>query len=423
VNIKQIKVSNFLGIEYVELEPGRLTVIAGQNGQGKTSWLKSIKAGFEGFPEGSIRQGDDSAKITIDLGDIVVKRSATAKGAYLTVKDAEGRTLPKAQATLNALVGTSLRFNPVAFVGLDARSQRKVILDSLPVTLPADAIDETDPPVEGEHALDYLARRKKAVEAVRRETGRKLKAAQHEAARLRELAEAMPYFKDAPTVDEAREMERKARDGLVYAQAEVKAWESENRRLDDMRNERDRLVERIREIDARIEAGLVERPDAEAAATEVERVGEIVKVAMGAAERVKALEVTEAADDTASDLLMERMRQDAEVKRLRDELPAQLIAKHAEGLGDIAVTDSGVTWRGRPLENLGGAEQIEVALQIVKRLGGDLGVVCIDGLEALDEERQAALLAQLEASDLQPFVTRVGDPRPGELEMKQGALV
>jgi len=122
--IQHLKITNLWGIREFSLEPGAMTVIAGGNGTGKTSVLRSIQAAFEGFDGVCVRQGSERGEVLIDLGDIVITRTQTQGGKYLKVTDAKGDTLAKPQTVLNGLMGASaghgLRFNPVQFLTADA---------------------------------------------------------------------------------------------------------------------------------------------------------------------------------------------------------------------------------------------------------------------------------------------------------------
>src|SRR6185436_2642524 len=102
----------------VEITPkGNVVVIGGRNGAGKSSVLDSIEYALGGDPSAKmpVRRGEKNAKVVVDLGDIVVKRSFTsAGGTHLIVTNADGEKQTSPQAILDKLVGR-LTFDPLEF--------------------------------------------------------------------------------------------------------------------------------------------------------------------------------------------------------------------------------------------------------------------------------------------------------------------
>jgi ABC-type branched-subunit amino acid transport system substrate-binding protein len=70
------------------------------------------------------------------------------------------------------------------------------------------------------------------------------------------------------------------------------------------------------------------------------------------------------------------------------------------------VQDGEVFRNGIPFDRLNTAQQIEIAVEVAKLRAGRLGVICVDGMEALDPERYGEFSRQVIASGLQVFVTR-----------------
>ena len=69
-----------------------------------------------------------------------------------------------------------------------------------------------------------------------------------------------------------------------------------------------------------------------------------------------------------------------------------------------------------PVDNLSEGEKLELCLDIAKAKSGELGVILVDGFEKLDEEKQELFIAKAKKSNLQYFITKVGN---GELEIKE----
>lgn len=113
--IIKLTAENVKRLSVVEISPeGNVVTIGGRNGQGKTSVLDSIEYALGGNPSDTmpVRSGEESAKVVVDLGDIVVKRTFTAAGGTsLTVTNADGVKQASPQAILDKLTGR-LTFDP-----------------------------------------------------------------------------------------------------------------------------------------------------------------------------------------------------------------------------------------------------------------------------------------------------------------------
>lgn len=133
--IVELTAENIKKVKAVRIRPdGAMVQITGANGNGKTSVLDSIFLALDqkvvdaSMP---IRNGAQSAKIKLDMGEIIVERRITPKGTTLEITAAETGVLIKPPQTfLSALLG-SLSFDPTAFERMDAKAQyealRKVV--------------------------------------------------------------------------------------------------------------------------------------------------------------------------------------------------------------------------------------------------------------------------------------------------------
>lgn len=125
--IVELTVENVKRIRAVRITPdGSLVVIAGGNGQGKSSVLDAMEmvlSGGRAIPEQPLRIGERRGYVIADLGGLVVKRTFRANGSSaLEVRDAENRIVERPQKMLDALLG-SLAFDPMAFMSMNARDQ------------------------------------------------------------------------------------------------------------------------------------------------------------------------------------------------------------------------------------------------------------------------------------------------------------
>lgn len=194
MKILKLQAENIKRLHAVEIEPnGNVVVIGGKNGAGKSSCLDAIEYALGGEPavKMPVRRGEDKAKVVLDLGDLIVRRTFTAAGgSTLMVTNADGERKLSPQAILDKLVG-KLTFDPLSFsrqkpdgqaetlrqlVGLDFTehdAKAKKLYDdrttvnrdvkTLQARLAA-APKHDDAPAEEVSAADVLAEQQKAAE-------------------------------------------------------------------------------------------------------------------------------------------------------------------------------------------------------------------------------------------------------------------
>lgn len=129
--ILKLTTENVKRISVVQITPeGNLVVIGGRNGQGKSSVLDSIMyalAGGDSLPSKPVRKGEDRAKVELDLGDMVVRRTFTATGGTsLVVTNKDGVKYPTPQAMLDNLTGR-LSFDPLEFAQQNPDKQSETL--------------------------------------------------------------------------------------------------------------------------------------------------------------------------------------------------------------------------------------------------------------------------------------------------------
>ncbi len=131
MKIIELRAKNVKRIRAIEIKPdGNVVVIAGKNGQGKTSILDSIAMALGGKAEMQrqpVRRGQPQAEVVCDLGDIVVRRTWTPDGGgTLNVRNKDGSKFTSPQGLLDSLVGR-LSFDPLAFSRMAPRDQAETL--------------------------------------------------------------------------------------------------------------------------------------------------------------------------------------------------------------------------------------------------------------------------------------------------------
>ena len=141
LKIIRLEAENVKKLKAIEISPdGSTIVISGKNEQGKSSVLDSIwfalggKNAMKGLKK-PIRDGEEKAHVTVDLGDIIVKRNWTSNDkSYLTIENRDGFSMKSPQAVLDSLIG-NLSFDPLAFSHMDDKGQKEMLLDLVDIDL------------------------------------------------------------------------------------------------------------------------------------------------------------------------------------------------------------------------------------------------------------------------------------------------
>ena len=372
-------VSDYKGVREITLQPsGRLVVIAGANGAGKSSFIDAITELFD--PKGTkltpmpIREGADEARaeyVDQDL-DLKITRRWTKNGTAgtLTVETLDGAKYSRPADVVASLLGGAI-FDPVAFLNLSAKDQREALLQK--VTLPFD--------------LDVLSRDKRAAEDRRLEAGREVKRLEGALASLPKPSPNLPdsELSAQDLLDEiqaAQEIEQRRSLANAAYDTHGARWEALDQQISELSRQRDE-AQRLQEV----------------AAAELNSLPTPVDVAP-LRERLVAVEDTNAEIRAARQYLTvsgELQVADAAHQAAQGEL--ERIAKvKAEGLAaatfpvdGLSVDDEGVTFNGVPFSQVNSAMRRRVAFAIATAGDPKLRLVIVKDGDLLDSDSLAAI--------------------------------
>ena len=131
MKITRLTIHNFLKLKDLDINPSQTNIIVGKNKQGKTSILKAICTAFTGDADStSIRIGEGKAEITVELDELIIKRSSTAKGNHLDISNKQGMKMPAPQKYLDGILGT-FSFNPIEFFEKKPIDRKKYLLNAI----------------------------------------------------------------------------------------------------------------------------------------------------------------------------------------------------------------------------------------------------------------------------------------------------
>jgi hypothetical protein len=110
----------------------------------------------------------------------------------------------------------------------------------------------------------------------------------------------------------------------------------------------------------------------------------------------------------------ESARLDGIVKTLTVDVPTQLMTKINLPVPGMAITDDGLLVDGKGFDLLSGKEQIDVAIAIARAMSGKVKLICVDGIEKLDDESYALFVETAKQDkEFQFFITNVGSRGDG----------
>ena len=394
VKINALEFENVKRIRAVALEPSRsgLTVIGGNNNQGKTSILDTIAWALGGDrykPSNPARDGSvvpPRIKITLSNG-LIVERSG--KNSTLKVTDPTG--IKRGQQLLNSFV-EELALNLPKFMEQPNRDKATTLLRIIGVE---DQLRELD------HKENEIYNRRRAVG--------------QEADRKKKFALEMPFYPDAPK-EPVSALE------LIQRQQAILAANGENQR---MRQRAAQLEYQFSDVSQRLERARAEvkRLEDEYATVEAN-----LKTARTSAADLKD-QSTEQIERDLENIEAINIKVRANLDRERAEQDAQLYQQQYDGLTadlehtrtaktkllenailpleGLSVENGELTYRGQKWDGMSGSDQLKVATAIVRALNPKCGFVLLDKLEQMDLTTLQEFGAWLQSQNLQAIATRV----------------
>ena len=394
IKINSLELENVKRIKAVQLEPSEkgLTIIGGDNAQGKTSVLDAITWALGGNkykPSKPTREGSSipaALKIVLSNGIIVERKG---KAGALKVTDPSG--LKGTQGLLDSFINEFALDLP-KFMQMNDKDKSATLLKVIGV---------------GEQ-LNELEQKEKAFYQNRTETGR-IKD------RKKKAYENMPVFEDAPEalLDIKELIEQQQKIQKVNADNERIRQEAKNKgmnasylkkKLDDIEKEY---------LKAKEEAEKASR-EAEEASTELETLIDIdtspIEEQISSIEeinaKVRANSERKKAYKEYEELQSEYDDYTAALNEVKDQ-KVKLLENADLPLEGLSVEEGRLTYHGQNWDNMSGSQQLKVATAICKSINPKCGFVLLDKLEQMDLKTLKEFGAWLEKEGLQAIATRV----------------
>jgi hypothetical protein len=404
LRVVKLSAENYKRLSAVEITPdvdAATVTIAGRNAQGKSSVLDAIWAALSNTAAAKgttttrpIRDGEKTARVTVDLGDIIVTRKWEGDKNTLTVESVDGARFPSPQKMLDDLIGR-LSFDPLAFASLPAKQQQAELLNL--VELPFN-------PAE-------LAAKRKGLFDQRADIGRDGK-------QLKGQLDGYPL----PAVD------------LPDAELSVSQLLSEHRAAQDKHQAKadvEHDAERAAQIIAEAEETLkLARQDLEVAQERLSALTELpdlaaIETQINNAESINAAVRTEA----------QRKRIELKANAKRDEYKSltakieQLDKSKTDGLAaatfpvdGLGFDDDGVIYNGVPFAQASSAERLRVSVAMAMELNPKIRVIRIADGSLLDSENLAVIEAMASEQGFQVWIEVVDETGTIGVVIEDGAV-
>lgn len=416
VKITALEAENVKRIKAVALTPSPtgLTLVGGNNNQGKTSVLDALAwaLGGERFrPTAAQRDGAVAPahlKVTLSNG-VVVERKG--KNASLTVTDPTGRR--SGQQLLNAFV-EPLALDLPRFMDASDKEKADILLRIIGIGAEL-------------HTRDLEI---KGLYDKRTFTGQL-------AAQKKHFAEELVSYPEAPD-------EPVSASELIRQQQDILARNGENQRLraqyaeleqqvqqcvDELKRTRERIAtlqQLADELDAKHTKLFNQRETARKTVSQLqdESTAELEASIRDIEEtnrKVRANLEKSRAEDEAAQYASEYDRLTESIQQKRADRMALLNGADLP-LPGLSVEDGVLTYKGKHWRDMSGSDQLRVAAAIVRRLNPDCGFVLLDKLEQMDMTTLQEFSAWLEAEGLQAIATRVSTGSECQIIIEDGMV-
>ena len=394
VTINKLEIENVKRVKAVKLEPSTtgLTIVGGNNNQGKTSVLDAIAWALGGNkykPSQAQREGSTippSLKITLSNG-LIVERSG--KNSTLKVIDPSGNKA--GQNLLDSFV-EELAINLPKFMEQTSKEKAKTLLQIIGVGPQLAELEMQEKAKYDErHAIGVIADQKE------------------------KFAKEQPYYPDAP-----KELVSIAE--LIQQQQEILAKNGENARkrqnLAKIETDYQMAVADVNRLEAMLEEAQekhqalaqdldIARKDTQdlidESTQEIEdSIANIEQINL----KVRANFDKDKAEEDAKGYREQYKELDNVIADIRKQKTDLLINADLP-LSGLSVDDGELLYLGQRWDNMSGSQQLQVATAIVRKLKPECGFVLIDKLEQMDQLTLQEFGAWLEQEGLQAIATRV----------------
>lgn len=394
IKINKLEIENVKRIKAVKIEPtaNGLTIVGGNNNQGKTSVLDSIAWALGGEkyrPSKAQREGSTippTLHIVLNNG-LVVERKG--KNSALKVTDPNGGK--GGQQLLNEFV-EQLALDLPRFMESSGKEKAQTLLKIIGVGDQLEVLDRKEKELYNNRlSIGQIADRKK------------------------KFADEQPYYPEAPK-------ELISPSELIRQQQEILARNGENQRkreqvekykssvffirqsVDSMREQLEQEEQRLKEAEENLRIAQMNASDLqdESTAELEESLANIEEINR----KVRANMDKDKAEEDALDYRNQYDSLTAEIDKTRRG-KTDLLQSAELPLPELSVKDGELIYKGQQWDNMSGSDRLKVSTAIIRKLNPKCGFVLLDKLEQMDIQTLNEFGQWLEQEGLQAIATRV----------------
>lgn len=394
IKINKLEIENVKRIKAVKIEPSKngLTIVGGNNNQGKTSVLDSIAwvlGGDRYRPSQAVREGSvipPNLHIVMNNG-LVVERKG--KNSSLKVTDPEGNK--GGQQLLNEFV-EQLALDLPRFMESSGKEKADILLRIIGVGEQLYSLEKEETELFNKrHAIGQIADQKD------------------------KFAKEQPYYPDAPKelvspselIKEQQEI--LARNGENQKKREKAAQYKQsvaflNQEVEAMREQLKKKEQELSEAQTSLNVAMMDTKDLQDESTaeletSLSNIEDINRKVRANLDKEKAEE----------DALAHKNQYAELTKKITDtrNRKTELLNSAELPLPELSVKDGELVYRGQKWDNMSGSDRLKVSTAIVRKLNPKCGFVLLDKLEQMDMQTLQEFGQWLEAEGLQAIATRV----------------
>ena len=394
VTINRCEIENVKRIKAVKIEPSAtgLTIIGGNNNQGKTSVLDAIAWALGGNkykPSQAQREGSQvppTLKIVMSNGLIVERKG---KNASLKVIDPNGQK--GGQQLLDSFV-EELAINLPKFMESTPKEKADTLLQIIGVGNQLAELELKEKEIyNNRHAIGVIADQKEKF----------AKEQEYYPEAPKELISIAELIQQQQAILAKNGENARKRQNFVNYQLQFDNQTALVARLKQQLAEEEAKLDRLTQDMAIAQKDAIELHDESTAEIEanIAQIDEINR-------KVRANLDKDKAEEDAKAIREEYNALTTEIEAVRKE-KRDLLTNADLPLPELAVEDGKLLYQGQEWDNMSGSQQLMVATAIVRKLKPECGFVLIDKLEQMNQVTLQQFGQWLEKEGLQAIATRV----------------
>jgi len=435
MSLNRIHIKNLKLIKEVTIQPGKVNQIVGENNMGKSTILEAIQFAMIGSTDESIiSHGEKQTSVDLNFSDgLSVKRWLTRGSGQGLAVEMNDMTPQKPQSFLNGLVGVGT-FNPKEV--LDPKNRTDYFLKTIDLKVTKEQIEEVTGDIElpeinyDDHGLKVIQRAAQFFYDSRTIANKSLKKANVEANHYKDKLGELPVNKKIDASDEdLKQLIEGFKSGLKNLKQKHDEWVENKKCVNDnvdvikgMKNKVHQLkCELVNEKQSLIDALKINR-------IHEEKLGPEPDIGKESAEFNEHIEFSTAEvslrkeHDTYNnqhefvDRLFERVAEfetesknlGAIYKKLTQDLTEKIMGEADLPAKGLTFEDGDFKLDGVNVDQLSSSKTLSLALAVARKLSKKANLICVDGVELLDEATYNDLNKEMSKDNFNYFMAKVG---------------